>query len=54
MIREAQKFSNQIATNLITDGWETEAIEFMESTKGFHSSISKELDKPDQFFKHEM
>lgn len=39
---------------MIADGWQTEAIELMESTREFQSCISKEMDKPDQFFKFEM
>ena len=32
---------------MIADGWQTEAIELMESTREFQSCISKEMDKPD-------
>ena len=54
LLKDAQRYRDQVTHHLITDGWQPEGIALLEQNRQFQEALSREQGKPEDFFKHEM
>lgn len=54
IMREALKCRESVTTHLISDGWQSQAIEMLEENREFQKKLCEEQGKPVQFFRYEM
>ena len=54
LLKEAQRYRDQVTHLLIPDGWQTEGIALLEQNRRFQEALSREQGKPEDFFKYEM
>lgn len=54
LVKEALKNRDQVTTHLITDGWDQQAILFLEQNREFQKNLHLEQQKPADFFNYEM
>ena len=54
LLKEAQRYRDQVTHHLITDGWQSEGIALLEQNRCFQEALSREQGKPEDFFKYEM
>jgi len=54
LIKDAQRYRNQVVSNLISDGWNQWGVALLEHNRPLQESINQEQSKPEEFFNYEM